>query len=61
MHYNQYSNSKKEYSIDNKKMKKFINASITPVTTIDFIKTIKKTAEFTLKYFNIRPNSNYLK
>ena len=37
-------------------MKKFINASITPVTTIDFIKTIKKTGEFCLKYLHPGPN-----
>ncbi len=48
LHFSQYLNTcnKKYYSIDNKKMKKFINASITPVTTIDFIKTIKKVCSF---------------
>ena len=37
-------------------MKKFINASITPVTAIDFIKTIKKTADFALKNFTAEDN-----
>jgi len=58
LQFNQYLDScrSKHYSIDNKKMKKFINASITPVTTIDFIKTIKKTGEFALKY--LYPGTN---
>ena len=33
------------------KMKRLLNASISPVTPIDFVKTIKKTGEFVLKNF----------
>ena len=40
-----------KFFMNSDKLKRLLNASISPVTPIDFVKTIKKTGEFVLKNF----------